>query len=439
MNFIIKSYKSPLVRNTLVYAISDGLNKAIPFLLLPFITRYLTPSDYGIVTNFNVYVQILSVFCYVSAVGSLPVQFFKLDKNDVCRYVSNMLFFNLISILACSIIALLFSGYIESVFNISRLFQIYALIVVCFAGITNVNMLLWRCEERPASFGIYQISQSAVNALTTVVFVIVMLLGWQGRVYSMMISTILFGFISIYIIVKKGYWVFKLDKQYLKHILMFAWPIVPHALSFWFRSGVDKIMLTEMCSLHENGIYSVALSWGGAASMFLISYSNAYSPWLFKKLAVINKDRYGSAYEQHKVVKIVRYSLLYVLLFTVIFYFASAFLINLLYDSSYFDSLYYLPWVILEQFFYGGYLLFVSFIHYTMNTKILGAITFTFSVFQIGLTYIFILWFGAIGVAVASALTSVLIFFFIAGYAMKVSNLPWFKTSKIIWKNIKNT
>ena len=130
MNFIIKSYKSPLVRNSLIYAMSDGLNRAIPFLLLPFITHYLTPSDYGIVTNFNVYIQILSVFCYVSAVGSLPVQFFKLDKSDVSCYVSNMLFFNLISFLGCSIIALLCSSYIKSAFNITPLFQIYALIVV---------------------------------------------------------------------------------------------------------------------------------------------------------------------------------------------------------------------------------------------------------------------------------------------------------------------
>lgn len=418
------------MRNSLIYAISDGLNRAIPFLLLPFITHYLTPSDYGTVTNFNVYVQILSVFCYVSAVGSLPVQFFKLDKSDVSYYVSNMLFFNLISFVGCSIIALLCSSYIESAFNITPLFQIYALIVVWFAGIININILLWRCEERPVAFGIFQISQSVVNVLTTIAFVIVMLLGWQGRVYSMMVATVLFGFFSIYIIIKRGYLVFKLDKRYLMQILMFALPIVPHALSYWFKSGVDKIMLTSMCSLNENGIYSVALSWGGVVAMFLLSYSNAYSPWLLKKLAAIDKDRYGSVHEQHKVVQIVKYSLLCILLFVVISYFASVLLIKLVYDSSYFDSLDYLPWVMLGQFFYGGYLLFVTFIHYTMNTKILGFITFTLSVLQIGLTYIFILWFGAIGTAIASAIASVLIFIFIAKYAIKVYELPWFKTSK---------
>lgn len=164
--------------------------------------------------------------------------------------------------------------------------------------------------------------------------------------------------------------------------------------------------------------------------MFLLSYSNAYSPWLLKKLAAIDEDIYGSIHEQHKAVKIVKYSLLCTLLFVVISYFASVFLIKWIYASSYYDSLYYLPWVMLGQFFYGGYLLFVTFIHYTMNTKILGLITFTLSVFQIGLTYIFILWFGAIGTGIAFAIASILIFIFIAKYAMKVYELPWFKTSK---------
>ena len=36
---------SSLVRNSFVYVVCDGINKAIPFLLLPFITYYLTPGD----------------------------------------------------------------------------------------------------------------------------------------------------------------------------------------------------------------------------------------------------------------------------------------------------------------------------------------------------------------------------------------------------------
>ena len=59
--FIRKISSSSVIRNSFIYVFCDGLNKAIPFLLLPFITHYLTPADYGIVTNYNVLVQLISV------------------------------------------------------------------------------------------------------------------------------------------------------------------------------------------------------------------------------------------------------------------------------------------------------------------------------------------------------------------------------------------
>ena len=95
---------SPLIRSSFIYVFCEGVNKAIPFLLLPFITHYLTPADYGVVTNFNVYVQIISVFCYLSTAGALPVMFHKLEKKDVRLYVSNMILLNTYATVALSLI-----------------------------------------------------------------------------------------------------------------------------------------------------------------------------------------------------------------------------------------------------------------------------------------------------------------------------------------------
>ena len=78
-----KILSSSVIRNSFVYVFCDGINKAIPFLLLPFITHYLTPADYGVVTNYNVLVQIVSVFGYLCTAGALPVMFAKLGKEEI--------------------------------------------------------------------------------------------------------------------------------------------------------------------------------------------------------------------------------------------------------------------------------------------------------------------------------------------------------------------
>lgn len=424
---IIKSLvQSSLIKNSFIYVICDGINKAIPFLLLPFITHYLTPSDYGLVTNYNVYVQILSVFGYLTTAGALPVMFYKLDKNEIKKYVSNMLLLNTLACFICLLVVLLSASLSEKTFGLPLIFQLSALVVVWFAGITNVNMLLWRCEEKPFSFGFYQISQSALNALTTILFVIILLLGWKGRIYSMIMATVVFGIISLVVLCKRDFITFKIDKSYLKQITLFALPLIPHALSFWFKSGTDKIMLTQMCGLSDNGLYSVAMTWGGIVSMFLIAFNNSYSPYLYKKLAYFDKNKEGTIKEQEKLVRIIWLSVVATFICVLILWGISAFLIRIAYAPSYYESLEYLPWVMLGQFFYGGYLMFVCFLHYTFKTKILGLITFTWSIMQILITYLMILWIGSIGAAISSAIISMLTFISVSAYAMKQYSLPWF-------------
>lgn len=70
--------------------------------------------------------------------------------------------------------------------------------------------------------------------------------------------------------------------------------------------------------------------------------------------------------------------------------------------------------------------MFVCFAHYTFKTKGLGALTFSWSVVQIGLSYLLIVKIGAIGSAVSAAVVSALTFVSVAWYAMHVYKLPWF-------------
>jgi len=286
-------------------------------------------------------------------------------------------------------------------------------------------MILWRCEERPIAFGTYQISQSALNAITTIIFVISMLLGWKGRVYSMMCAAIIFGAISLFILHKRGYIDFRLRKKFITQTVLFALPIIPHALSFWFRGGVEKILLSNMCGLSENGLYSVALTWGAVVTMFFTAFNNAYAPFLYKKLAFFDKDKNGTLEQQKKLVQLIKICLWGTGAFVVISYFVSIIMIKAIYPDDYWASINYLPWVMLAQLFQGCYLMFVCFTHYTFKTKQLGIITFSWSLIACALAWLGIKFWGAVGVSIASAIVSFAIFVSVTILAMKVYSLPW--------------
>lgn len=423
----IKSFgSSTLVKNSLVYVITDGINKAIPFILLPFISRFLTPADYGIVSNYNVYIQILSVFVYLCTAGIIPVMFFKVDHENLKKVISNMIFINTAATIFFLMLSMIEYGYVNNYFSLPLIIQLVGIVSVWFSSITNINLILWRCEEKPLKFGAYQISQTLLNAVSTVLFVMILLWGWQGRVWSMMISCILMGFVSIYILKANDYVAFTIDRKSVKAVLAFSIPLIPHALSFWFKSGTDKILLTSLCGLTENGLYSVAMTWGAVVSLFLVAYNNSYSPYLYKKLAKFDKDKDGTLKEQYQLVKVIWISFVTTLLLVGVIYVVSYYLTVIIYPPSYYGSLEYLAMVMISQAFNGAYLLFVCFCHYTLRTKVLGVITFSLSLVQVLLSYLLILSCGSVGVAYSSAIVSILTFIFVAIYGMRVYNLPWF-------------
>ncbi len=423
----IKSFgSSTLVKNSLVYVITDGINKAIPFILLPFISRFLTPADYGIVSNYNVYIQILSVFVYLCTAGIIPVMFFKVDHENLKKVISNMIFINTAATIFFLMLSMIEYGYVNNYFSLPLIIQLVGIVSVWFSSITNINLILWRCEEKPLKFGAYQISQTLLNAVSTILFVMILLWGWQGRVWSMMISCILMGFVSIYILKANDYVAFTIDRKSVKTVLAFSIPLIPHALSFWFKSGTDKILLTSLCGLTENGLYSVAMTWGAVVSLFLVAYNNSYSPYLYKKLAKFDKDKDGTLKEQYQLVKVIWISFVTTLLLVGVIYVVSYYLTVIIYPPSYYGSLEYLAMVMISQAFNGAYLLFVCFCHYTLRTKVLGVITFSLSLVQVLLSYLLILSCGSVGVAYSSAIVSILTFIFVAIYGMRVYNLPWF-------------
>ena len=417
---------SSLLKNSLVYVITDGINKAIPFILLPIISRYLLPSEYGIVTNYNVFISVLGALVYLCTGGVIPVMYFKLPKDEMRVYVSNMLVVNTASVLICLIGTLLFSGILENHLNFSLPYQMTAIVLVWFTAIGYANLVLWRCEEKPLKFGIYNISSSLLNAVFTIILVVALLMGWKGRALSIFFSSIIMGVISLVILYKKGYLVMKISKEYIKSVLVFSLPIIPHALSFWIKSGADKIMLTDLCGLTENGLYSVAVTWGAIVSMVMVAFSNSYSPWLFKKLAIYDKDKEGTMSDQRRLVKIIYLSLVAIFVIVLFLYIISYILIGIMYPETYSGSKDYLPYVMMSQAFNGAYLLFVCFLHYTFKTKILGMTTFTLSMVQIALAYLLIKQVGPMGVAYSSVIGSLLTFVVIGIYGMRAYKLPWF-------------
>ena len=269
---------------------------------------------------------------------------------------------------------------------------------------TSINTVIWRCEEKILNFGNLQIGQTILSGVLTLILVIGLGFGWKGKVEGHLISIIIYGIFSVWFLHKKGFLCFSVANSSIKPVLIFTMPLIPHALSFWLKGGVDKLLLSNLVSLNANGLYSVALTMGMRASTFMNSFSNAYTPYLYKNLSEIQKENNKVRWIQlrRNIIKIIL--LMFFMVATC--YLLAHFIIIFLYDDAFHSATVFLPFIFLSEFFRGIYLVYVGFLYYASYTKILGATTFTLSCFQILLSYVLIKQIGSMGVVYSSLVVS---------------------------------
>lgn len=421
---ILSLIKHPLLKSGLVYVLFDALNKAVPFLLLPIISHYLTPADYGIVANFTVFTSVVIILINFSIEGILGVNFFKVSKQTLASYIYNAVQLSFIASWVVLVLATLMSEHIYNSFKIPFSFIVWG-VIMCFFGVfSSINTSLWRLEEKPFKFGVYQISQTLFGVCLTLFFVVFLQKQWQGRLEALIITAVLFGCISLIFLYKRDYLKKANNKSIKQAILAFGLPMIPHLLSGWLRSGIDRIYITFFYGESQTGLYAVGFQFGILVSFLMVAFNNAFIPYLFKKLS--ETDQVILQQNKLHIKKISYLIMLFLPVIAAVFYGISIIMLKYFFNKDYSQASIYILWAIIAQVFSGFYLLYVNYIFFVKKTRLLAMITFSCSLVQVILSYFCIKYLGAVGGAYVTALVSLINFIAVAFYAEKVYPMKWF-------------
>src|SRR3989338_1934299 len=193
-------YKHKLFKNTLVYTSSNILNRAIPVFLLPILTYYLSPYDYGIIATFEILVAIAFIFVSLNTPGAVGVSFFKMDKSNLKIYIGNAITLVSISFLAISGIIFLIKTPLSLMLKFpANWLPIIGIVALLNFGCT-LTLTLWQSEQRPLPYGFFQISQTFLNLGLSLYFIVILNGQWQGRLWGTIISLIIFAIVGIFVI-----------------------------------------------------------------------------------------------------------------------------------------------------------------------------------------------------------------------------------------------
>lgn len=425
--------KNPLLQKIAVYAFSDGISKALPFLLFPLMAYYLSKEEFGLVTNYNVLISILGPFIGMSATSYLAVEYYN-KESDAKSVYQNLLYFNLFLFGVVSIVIFSFYSYFESWSGLHIKWISLAIISAFLAAITDLFFTKIRMDENAKLFGTVNILNSALGAALTILFVIGLKWGWEGRIYSLFLGTSLAAILSLYFSIKYVKKFKKPRTKLFKNMFVFGLPLLPHQLAVWIKTGFEKFFITASLGLGQNGVYSFAITICAIFVMVSNAFFSAFSPYVYKTLSEI-KD---SGNEYQIKISIVKKSYMFLLVYLIVLLIggitSSAF-INYFFKEKYGESIIYLPFLLGFNFFNSCYIVLSMFVYYSKSTKYLGVITISTSLIQILFMIYLVGVMGALGAAMAAFLVSIITMVAVYVYCNNVYKMPWFNFADMFEKN----
>lgn len=414
---ISKFFQSSLFKASGVYGVTSILNSAIPFFLMPVLTRYLTPEDYGIVSVFTTLASILGVFIGLSIHGAINRVYFEKEINFK-EYISNCLLILLISFVSVFLAVLTFSNYISKFSGVPVNWVIFAVIFTLFQFLILLNLVIYQAKMQAKYYAIFQLGQTIMNFVLSIIFVVVFGMNWQGRLIANSIAVMFFGFISFYTITK-NYLDLRLNKKYLIHALKFGVPLIPHTLGGLFMTTSSMFIITNILGLTETGIYVVGLQIGSIISILADAFNRAYAPWLFSKLNLNDES------VKIKIVKFTYFYFFCIIFISLILGVSAPLIVDVLLGKSFQASSEVIIWIALGSAFKGMYYMVAGYIFYVYKTYFLIWITFFNGIINIPLTIFLTKINGVIGASQAYCMILLLMFIMTWMLSSKVYKMPW--------------
>lgn len=408
-----------------VFLLANVFNSAIPFLLLPILTRVLSPDDYGIVAMFTVFLSFTNTFVGLSVHGAINVQYFKLELNRFSEYVTNCLILLVFSALLVFIVIALVGSYFENLVGLPYKWMLIAVVTSFFQFLITIRLSIWVVSGSAKEYAAMQVSQTFINGSLSLFFIFCIGLFWEGRLLGQVIAIIIFGAISFALILNSGYLVKpKNIRSDIKNALIFGVPLIPHAVGGLLMVSTDRLMLSSMVDVAAVGVYMVGMQLGQVMAIVADAFNKVYAPWVMRSLSNDNLNK-------NKLVKNSYLMMIALLISGIVFGLAATAGLPYLVGEQFNLARSVIFYMCLGNVFTALYYIVTNYIFYAEKTKLLAAVTFSMALLNFPITYLLVRNHGLEGAALAFLFIQIM--FFLATWVLsnKVYPMPWLSFIKV--------
>ena len=251
-------------KHALIYGLGIVLSRAVSFIMLPIYTRYLTPSDYGVMELISMTLDVISMI----AGAQLAVGIFRyyhkaqhvVEKNAV---VSTALFALAVSYSLVGTVAFLGAGPLSSlIFRSLEHAPLIRIAAVGFAaqGLMIVPLTYARARDRSTLFFVANAVKLAIGLGLNLLLVVHFEMGVKGVLISNLIAAGVVGVWLTGMVVRDVGLRFSRDAT--RDLLRYGIPMIGTWLAAFISTYADRYFLQATGDTAAVGLYSLAYTFG---------------------------------------------------------------------------------------------------------------------------------------------------------------------------------
>jgi O-antigen/teichoic acid export membrane protein len=395
------------------------LRKAIPFALLPILTRYLSPAEYGLLSIFQVMIAFVEPFVGLRAHVNISRYFFAKSHAFLASLLFNL---HVLLVVSSTVVTTVLAAYLVlggPTLGIPDRW-VYALPLIAAMNMANeFNLTVLRNQHRAATFGAYEVGRTILDVGVTLLLVVVYQAGWEGRATGILVGSAVVGVVGVVRLARAGFLVPSLDGGQLRDVLRVSLPLVPHALGSAVITLSDRVFLERMLGPESVGIYSVGYQFGMIMTLFIIAFNRSWSPWLFEMLA--NETPATRP-------RLARATYLYALVIFGLAAVLTAFaplLVRVMATEPFRGAIAVVGWVAFGYAFQGLYTMVFPYTVHAGKTSFVAVVTVGAAILNMLANYVLIGVNGTVGAAQATLIAYVAMFIGVWAFVQSFYRLPW--------------
>ncbi|MBO4862845.1 MAG: oligosaccharide flippase family protein [Eubacterium sp.] len=383
-----------LLKNIGILSLSQFGTKLLSFFLVPLYTNILTTEDYGKFDLISTTVLLLVPLLTID-IGNAALRFALSDeekKEDIFTISYHV-------VLAGNVIVFLglFINWFFCFNQVIHDYSVFMFFMFFFSSFSSIFVSFSRGTEKIKEVAISGVLCTVVMISLNILFLVILKWGLVGFFIAHISAS---SAQAIYLFISCSYYKYingTNDKKLRKQMINYSRPMVANSIAWWVNNASDRYIVIWFCGLAVNGVYSVGYKIPSILMVFQTIFNQAWTLSAVKDFDPDDKEGFFSKlYGLYNFGMVALCSLLIL---------ASKIMAGFLYHKEFYHAWKYVPFLLISIVFgsLSGYIggIFTA----VKDSKIFARSTVVGAVVNILLNLLFVNIIGALGAAIATAIS----------------------------------